>query len=77
MTPQRPLNLGKKSKDIEDLKDVNHTKNSSGSHFEGLQKTYKALTWKVIIYLQKCFSYVFKQNKNDERKRKIRVGKHC
>ena len=56
----------------EDLKDINHTKNNLGSHLEGLKKTHKALTWKVIIYPQKCFSYVLTQTKNDEEK--VRLG---
>ena len=40
---------------IEDLKDINHTKNNSGSHLEGLQKTHKALTWKVYNLSSKMF----------------------
>ena len=36
-------------------------KNNLGSHLEVSQKTHKALTWKVIIYLQKC---LLTQNKH-------------
>ena len=73
MTPQCAPKLGKKiERHTEDLQDINHTKNNLAPHLEGLQKTHKALTWKVIIYLQKCFSFVLTQNKNDEDK--VRLG---
>ena len=38
-------------------------KNNLGSHLEVSQKTHKALTWKVIIYLQKC---LLTQNKHGD-----------
>ena len=44
--------------EIEDIKDINHMKKNLGTHLYNLQVKHKALTPKVIGYLQKCFAYV-------------------
>ena len=37
-------------REIEDIKDINHTKKNLGTHLYNLQEKHKALTPKVIIY---------------------------
>ena len=46
--------------------DTVHAKRSFGSHLYSLQSKHKGkLSGKVIDYLQKCFGYALKQNKDD------------
>ena len=44
--------------------DTNHAKKSVGNDLNSLQKTHKILQTKVIAYLQKCFSYAIRVNRN-------------
>ena len=45
--------------------DINNAKKTVGNDLYALQKKHHILSSKVICYLQKCFSYRIKQNKND------------
>ena len=51
--------------EIEDIKDINHTKKNLGTHLYNLQVKHKALTPKVIGYLQKCFAFVLTRHRDD------------
>ena len=51
--------------EIEDIKDINHTEKKLGTHLYNLQVKHKALTPKVIGYLQKCFAYVLTRHRDD------------
>ena len=45
--------------------DINNAKKTVENDLYALQKKHHILSSKVICYLQKCFSYRIKQNKND------------
>ena len=56
---------GKVKHTVEKWSDITHAKKAFGGSLYGLQKKHKELSTKVINYLQKCFSYAIKQNKDD------------
>ncbi|XP_070555170.1 uncharacterized protein [Ptychodera flava] len=50
---------------IEKKSDFNHLKKILGNKLYALQAKHRTLTVKVIKYLQKCFSYMLKQNQGN------------
>lgn len=51
--------------DIEKWSDINHTSRTLGSRLYAAKNKVEGLTSTVIAYIQKCFTYCIKQNKND------------
>ena len=53
--------------EVEKWSDVVHAKRSFGSSLYSIKTQNKSLTDSVIRYLQRCFGYALKQNKDDEK----------
>ena len=52
-------------REMNEMKDPNHTKNNLRMHLTALQTTHKCLTDTVVTYPQKCFVIVCTGHKND------------
>ena len=52
-------------REINDIKDVNHTKNNLGSHLSALRNQHPNLSDMVIKYFRKMFGYTVKCNKGN------------
>ena len=60
------------SHSVDKWSDTVHAKRSFGSHLYSLQSQHKGkLSGKVIDYLQKCFGYALRQNKDNVEQMKI------
>ena len=51
--------------EINDIKDINHTKNNLGSHLSALRNQHPNLSDMVIKYFRKMFGYAVKGNKGN------------
>ena len=62
-------------REMNEIKDLNHTKNNLRTHLTALQ-THKCLTDTVVTYLQTCFVIVCTGHKNDPVNIKKWIAEH-
>ena len=55
-------------KNIRKISDANHVKKIFGNNLYSVKKDHKTLTFKVIQYLQRCFTHILAQGKGDPEK---------
>ena len=63
-------------REMNEIKDLNHTKNNFRTLLTALQTTHKCLTDAVVTYLQKCFVIVCNGHKNGPLNVKKWIAEH-